>query len=199
MVQILVDDAELPIEHSALGTISELVEYVKSSIDPDAIILSLTKDDEPLSEADWKCPLSSFSKSLVRITTGSRSTFYQDRLQLSGAISETLIATFRDIADHYKTGRQNSAHEVFATSLEDLNAYVGWLYSILSMDEVLFKSELEKFGNLIDNFKKTCLKLQQEQISQSWSAIGDVLELQVIASIDQCNEVGASALSKVLS
>lgn len=199
MVQILVDDTELSLEAATLGTVGELIEYVKSSIDPDAIILSLTRDEEPLSEADWKCPLSSLAQSQVRITTGSRTTFYQDRLQLTGAIAETLAETFSEIAKLFKTGMQNNAHEAFATSLEDLNAFVGWFYSILSMDEQIFAADLKEFTQMVEEFKGTCMLLQQQQLKQSWWAIGDIIELQVIPLIERCKDIGGSALSKVLS
>lgn len=199
MVQILVDDTELSLEAATLGTVGELIEYVKSSIDPDAIILSLTRDEEPLSEADWKCPLSSLSQSQVRITTGSRTTFYQDRLQLTGAIAETLSDTFAEIAKLFKTGMQNNAHEAFATSLEDLNAFVGWFYSILSMDEQIFATELSDFTQMVEEFKGTCMFLQQQQLKQSWWAIGDIIEQQIIPLMDRCKSLGGNALSKVLS
>jgi hypothetical protein len=199
MVQILVDDTELSLEAATLGTVGELIEYVKSSIDPDAIILSLTRDEEPLSEADWKCPLSSLAQSQVRITTGSRTTFYQDRLQLTGAIGETLSETFGEIAKLFKTGMQNNAHEAFATTLDDLNAFVGWFYSILSMDEHLFEVEFREFTQMVEEFRGTCLLLQQHQLKQSWWSIGDIIELQVVPLIGRCKDLGGSALAKVLS
>ncbi len=199
MLQVMVDNSELSFEASRLRTVGELVEYIKSSIDPDAIILSLTKDDEPLSENDWMMPLQSFNQSRFDIVTGSKNDFVKNRLEMVEPILEEMHHNFSEISRFFKQGEEEKGHEPFASSLNDLNAFVGWLHSVYLVDEELFSMELQEFEAIIEGLKKTCLDVQAYQMQQSWWNLGDILDLKVLSTLEQIREMNTRSLSKLLS
>jgi hypothetical protein len=199
MLQVLVDKAEMNLEVSRMRTMGELVEYIKSSIDPDLIILSLTRDDQPLTDADWKTPLSALDNSKVEVLTGSKMDFFQDRLRLIDAIVTTISDNIKDIAAFYKKGMQDNAHDHFAVLLNDLNAFISWLHSIYMMDEDLFANEISNYTILVEKLNNSCNELQQAQVKYAWWAVGDILEMKILPSIASINEMSKKSLERVLS
>lgn len=199
MLQVLVDKTEMNLEVSRMRTMGELVEYIKSSIDPDTIILSLTRDDQPLSDADWKTPLSALDNSTVEVQTGSKMDFFQDRLRLIDAIINTISDNTKDISALYKKGMQDSAHDHFAALLNDLNAFISWLHSIYMMDEDLFANEISHYSILVEKLNASCNELQQAQVKNAWWAVGDILEMKILPSITSINEMSKKSLERVLS
>jgi hypothetical protein len=199
MLQIMVDKTELKLEISRMRTMGELVEYIKSSIDPDTIILSLTRDEEPLTDNDWSVPLNSFGESKVEITTGSKMEFVQDRLRMSESIVDQIYESFTDLSKLFKHGMENQAHDSFAHSLNDLNAFVGWLYSVFSVDAELFGKEILEFEGLVEDLKMICVDIQRYQMQQAWWNVGDVLDLKLLSNLEQMKELSNRSLGKILS
>jgi hypothetical protein len=199
MPNIMVDNTELNLEVSKLRTVAELVEYIKSSIDPDSIILTLTKDDEPLSENDWIMPLQSFRQSKFKITTGSKGEFVRERLEMVDAVINEMYDSFSRISKLFKHGVEDEAHEPFAQSLNDLNAFVGWLHSVYSVDEEIFGQEISEFEIIIEELKNSCVDVQSFQMQQSWWNLGDVLDLKILSTLEQIREMNARAMNKLLS
>lgn len=199
MPQVILDNAEVNFEFSRLRTVGELIEYIKTSIDPDAIILSLTKDDEPLNDSDWMMPLQAFNESRFDITTGSKNDFIKQRLEMVDDLIEELYLNFSEIIKLFKHGAEQEAHEPFSATLNDLNAFVGWLHSIYSVDEETFQLEASQYEKVIEDLKIACVDIQSYQIQQSWWNLGDVLDLKVLSILEQIKEINSRAIGKLLS
>ena len=173
MIQIKVDDTDLSIPTQGISTLGDLVEYVKTAIDPDTIIVSLTKDDAQLSEVDWRNPISSSSKMVLNFTTGSKSSFVGERLLLAEEILKSFDEKIEVCAQAFKQLRVHTANTEFSTFLSDLNAFVSWMHSIFSMDENKYATEIEKYKTIVQRLEGLCLTLQNQQMSSSWWALGD--------------------------
>jgi hypothetical protein len=199
MLQVMVDNTELDIEVSRLKTISELVEYIKSSIDPDTIILSLTKDNHPLSENDWVMPLQAFKESKVEIKTGSKESFINERLNMVDSISDELYDKVSEVSKLFRHGAEDEAHEPFAAVLNDLNAFVGWLYSVYMIEKEMFSDEIANFHEIVDEMKSACFDLQSYQMQQSWWNLGDILDLKILSLLERIKELNAQSINKLAS
>jgi len=199
MLQVMVDNNELSFEASRLGTVGELIDYIKANIDPDAIILSLTKDESPLSDNDWLMPLASFKESKFEIVTGSKVDFIRNRLEMVDSLVMEICENISNISNSFKRGLENQAHESFASSLNDLNAFVTWLHSIYLIDEEMFSSNIKEFEKIIEDLKGTCLDIQTCQMQQSWWNLGDILDVKVIATLNKINSMNNESLNKLLS
>jgi hypothetical protein len=195
----MVDNNELSFEASRLGTVGELIDYIKANIDPDAIILSLTKDESPLSDNDWLMPLASFKESKFEIVTGSKVDFIRNRLEMVDSLVMEICENISNISNSFKRGLENQAHESFASSLNDLNAFVTWLHSIYLIDEEMFSSNIKEFEKIIEDLKGTCLDIQTCQMQQSWWNLGDILDVKVIATLNKINSMNNESLNKLLS
>ena len=175
MVQVKVNNSEMPVPTQQLNTVTELVEYVKSSIDPETIIVSLTKNDAPLSDLDWRDPISPQEDITLNFITGLKSDFVSERLSIASEVATSLIEKLEACAQGFKQMRVHSANTEFLGFVSDLDAYISWLNSIYTLQEDMFSSELEQYHELVHELELVCLKLQDQQITSSWWGLGDTL------------------------
>lgn len=198
MLQVYVDSNVLPPEVASLSTVGELVEYVKSTIDPSTIIVSLSKDNEPLTDSDWKRSISSLKDSTLEIKTGSKMDFIHNRLQSVTELVEAVIQNVSDISGLFKANRSLDANTNFSATLEDLNALFNWMYSILAMDPDKFALEVNEFSGLVRDLKYACGQMQQQQLFQSWWALGETLDKKVLPLLESVKDVGLRAENKAV-
>jgi len=198
MVQVYLDKNSLPAEVANLATVGELVEYVKSTIDQETIIISLTKDDQPLSDSDWKRSLSSLKDSKVDIRTGSKLEFVKNRLDTVQELVDAVMKDLGNISGLFKANRSQEANNNFSNSLEDLSALMNWMYSILSMEPEKLVAEVNEFSGIVKDLKFACGQMQQQQLFQSWWALGETLDKKVMPLLESIKDVGIKAENKVL-
>lgn len=197
MIQVIVDNNSLSAEFTNGRTMGELVEYIKSTIDPSNIIVSLTKDDIPLSENDWKSNLSSLSNSRLEVKTGTKSDFIKLRLDAVGNLVGNLIDRIQETSVLFKSGSVIEGNKIFSTCLEDLNALISWLHSIISMDSDFYANELAIFSNQVKDFRYVAGQLQQQQLFQSWWALGETLTTKLIPLLESMKTLGIDAGKKL--
>lgn len=197
MLQVMVDNTELKLEVSNMRTMAELIEYIKSSIDPDLVILSLTKDEEPLNDNDWVAPISALGNSKVEVTTGSKFELIQDRLKMVDPILNELISNINEISKLYKFNMEEKAHEPFGRSLSDLNAFVNWILSIMTIDEEIFKEDIVEYHKLVNGLKSICVDIQTQQMQSNWHQLGDILDLKLVSLLEEIRELTNKSIKKV--
>ena len=185
MIHIKLNDNEFNVPMQGVSTLGELVEYVKSSIDPDTIIVSLTKDDQPLSEIDWRNPISLQSEMTLNFMTGSKTDFIKDRLDLGVELIKSFEEKIDICSQAFKQLRVHTANKEFSVFIDDLNAFVTWLHSIYSMDEGKYERELIAYNEIVIKLEKVCVTLQDKQMSSSWWALGDTLLNQMLPLIHE--------------
>jgi hypothetical protein len=196
MVQVIVDSNSMPSEMANMATVGELVEYIKSTIDPDTIIVSLTKDNEPLSDSDWKCALSSLRDSVLDIKTGSKTDFIKYRLESVADLVNSVEQDITHVSELFKGNKAIDANTHFTQTLENLNALVNWMYSVIAMDAELFQAEIDEFSGIVKELKYVCGQMQQQQLFQSWWALGETLERKVLPVLNTMKELGVRAGQK---
>jgi hypothetical protein len=175
MIQVKINDTEMQLPVNDVKTLGELVEYVKSSIDPETIIIDMTKNDEPLSDLDWRNPIKSSENVTLKFITGLKTEFVGQRLLLGVEIANSLIEKLELCAQSFKQLRVHSANTEFSKLVEDLEAYITWLNSIFNIEEEMFAKELNEYHNIVQNLESICVQIQEQQVSSSWWALGDTL------------------------
>ncbi len=193
MIQVIVDNNSLSTEFTNDRTMGELVEYIKSTIDPSSIIVSLTKDDIPLSDNDWKSNLSALTNSKLEIKTGAKSEFIKIRLEAVGNLVGNLIDRIQETSVLFQNGSIVEANKIFSSCLEDLNALISWLHSIISMDSEFYVTELKIFSGQVKDFRYVAGQLQQQQLFQSWWALGETLTTKLIPLLEAMKTLGIEA------
>lgn len=175
MITVQVDGASMLTDVQGMSTMAELIELIKASIDPDAIITSLTLSGSELTEADWQSPLASHRGRTLEVTTGSRHEYVSERLRVAGDFLTKISEEFRQAAALYQGSDWPGGNSAFAVAVDDLLAFVNWYDFVLQVEESSFVEERAEFQRNVEGIRQTCEKLLQQQLYNSWWALGDTI------------------------
>ena len=179
MITVKVDGQILPLEMSGIRTMGELVELVKMNIDPDAVISGMIIAGRELNEADWRAPLSVQGSNILEIATSTKDQFLRERLEQAPVFVEQIINEFCDCRKKFRDGAQADGYALMGTAVKDLNAFFKW-YSIVLETSVEVKDQFDRvIGPQLNTLTKICEQLVQQQLYNSWFAIGDTIEGQL--------------------
>lgn len=201
MITVQVDGTAMLTEIGDMKTLGDLVELIKATIDPDAIITSLSFGGDVLNDRDWVSPLVTHTGRTLEVTTGSKRTFLADRLKTAEFFIDQIISEFLEASSLYQNGNFEKGNSSFATAVEDLLAFVNWYNSLLLVDEQGMQSQLAEFENHVNVIKKTCEQLLQQQLYQSWWVLAETVKTRLKPLLDDlrayCLENAAAAQSGV--
>lgn len=183
MITVKVDSQDFPADISHLRTMGDLVELVKATIDPDSIITSMALAGQPITEADWQAPLTSHSQGVLEIATGEKKQYIADRLSSAEHYLFQILDEFNQASQKYSQGDSTEANTLLSTAVEDLLAFINWYLALLSVDPISFKNEIESFNTYIKDIQVICEQLVQQQMFQSWTALGETIKSKLEPSL----------------
>ncbi|MDD2943326.1 MAG: hypothetical protein PHC51_10225 [bacterium] len=166
-----------------IKTMGDLVEFIKATIDPDKMIVSLSLDGKNLSENDWRMPISVHPNSRLQVETGDKSVYLADRLVLAPDYLEVIISEFAEVAELFNQGKNFQANDIFSRAIDDLNAFMGWYTSLFALDASLEAAELDNISHRIEALTKICEQLIQQMLHYFWSNVSKSLTEQLIPSL----------------
>lgn len=189
MVKVKIDGQDSDSEIGHISTMADLVEFVKASIDPDTIIVDLKLEGRELSDADWRVPLSVQGDSVLEVTTGSRDNYVTQRLSSAPDYMYQIKAEFEAARTFFKDGSNEKGNTAFKGAIDDLRAFLGWYSAVLSMlpdDSVV---AIETFNAGCQDLTVVCEQLVQQQLYQSWWALGETIASQLEPKLQELKEV----------
>jgi hypothetical protein len=169
----------------AIKTMGELVELVKSNIDPDTIIIDLRKDGKILSDNDWRQNLSSQSDASLEIRTGSKKDYIEERLSSASLYLDKIIRSFAQARLLFKNAEIQPANTELSKAVSDMKAFIEWYQTILEMVENPPEQEVEVFEKTVTTLSETCEQILQQQLYRSWWAIAESLEKKLEPQLEQ--------------
>lgn len=184
MITVQVDGTSMLTDVGSMNTMGELIELVKASIDPDSIITSLSISGNELSDSDWQAPLSTHRGQTLEVTTGSRDEYVNERLQMASTLVRRIAQEFSEAATFYQKSDWPQGNNTFAVAVEDLLAFVNWYDSILLVDEEKLEANRTEFKQGVDQLQSTCEELLQQQLYNSWWALGETINTKL------CDQLG---------
>lgn len=195
MIKVSVDGADLNVDLGGIKTMGELVELVKTQIDPDAVIGSLKIEGRDLLESDWRSPLSAQGNRQLEIVTVSKHQFVTERLhQASGYVSH-IKNEFDRAKEAFQQGSESDGNTFFGNAVTDLQAFFEW-YSVVL--EAGFESRPEMRAEVLEQVNVLagiCEQLVQQQLYNSWWALGETIQNKLIPQLCQL-EASCDNLSK---
>lgn len=176
MITVRLDGAPWQQNISGVRTMGELVEFVKSNIDPEKIITSLSINGQDLTDGDWRAPLSIQGENVLDVTTGSAESYVVDRLQIAVELVQEITEEFSRARESYQQGGSRDGNVGLNKAVSDLRAFLDWYYSVLSLIPGGNRVNLDGFRAEVGEVTKICEQLLQQQLYQSWWALGQTLQ-----------------------
>jgi hypothetical protein len=188
MITVKVDGQPFAADISQIRTMGELVELIKATIDPDTIITSLTFEGRSLSDTDWRLPLNAQKPSTLEVSTGDKSVYLAERLNAADSYLGNIIEGFSSAASLYNAKSVDDANRKFASTVEDLLAFVNWYASMLAMDDTKAQMREGEFDARIRQIKSICDSMLQQQMFHSWAILGDTLQNKLKPELERLRE-----------
>lgn len=186
-MKILINEQDSGIDVSALSTMNEVVELIKNSIDPEHMITGLLINGEELSEDDWSAGLGRFTDATLLVSTGRPADYVAERIQVSSGIVRNCYLIFRDARKSFQDGNMQEGNEQLIGAVKDLQAFFEWYGTML---ELVPEDERSKYrmDEKIEKISETCKKICQQQLYQSWWALGETLEKELEPELDKVED-----------
>ena len=175
MIQVQVDGNPLQADLGALNSMGDVLELVKTTIDPDSIITSIQFNGETLSDSDWTLPLSAHRGRMLQIKTGGKREYLAERIALAPEIVERITEEFAEAGGSYRSGFSPNGNSQLGTAVTDLSAFVNWFASLMAMDERLLGDANKQFSAEVGSLHKVCEQMLQQQLYNSWWAISETI------------------------
>ena len=185
MFQVRINGTSSPINGQGLPKITDLIELIKSSIDPSHMIVRLQLNGKELKEQEWQFPPAQFGESdILEVETGLPENFVRERMSLIPAVLENIFILFRGSRQSFQAGDMNEGNRIMVAAVKDLHAFFGWYSSLVRLVPEASRQQYD-IGAQVDELTKVCKEICQQQLYQSWWALGNSLEMRLEPALDK--------------
>lgn len=169
----------------AIKSMGELIELIKSTIDPETIITAITIDDRLMTDNDWRLPLAAHANSTLNIESGSKKAYIESRLSSASLYLDKIIRSFSQARMLFKNAEIQAANNELGKAVQDTRAFIDWYQTILQLITNPPEAEVQKFENAVNDLTDTCEQILQQQLYRSWWAIAESLEKKLEPQLEQ--------------
>lgn len=196
MVQVRVNGQMLSIPVQQLNTFADLIELVKSSIDPEHMVTLIHLDGRDLRDQEWAMPPAQLQGEHLDFQSGRPEIYVAERLQDASSVVRSCFFEFRDARKGFQDGDTAMGNQRLKVAVETLKAFFEWYGTLLQLVPEGARAKLDISQEVLD-ISETCKKIVQQQLYQSWWALGESLEKDLEPKLDKledtCRKVAREA------
>jgi hypothetical protein len=196
MVAVRINGSEAPLRTDGLGRVSDLVELIKSLIDPDHMITSIMVDGRDLEDMEWEMNPTQFGTKILEVETGTPEQFVRDRLSQSADVVRTCYMEFRGARKCFQCGDMHNGNQGLLRAVNILKAFFEWYGTISELVPVDRRSSIDMASQTTD-ITETCKRICQQQLYQSWWALGETIEKELEPKLDKLEDFCRKACQMV--
>jgi hypothetical protein len=167
---------------------TDLVELIKSSIDPEHMITSIQIDRRELSDEEWSMTVGQLSGEEIAVLTGRPEVYVSDRIQDASSVVRSCFLEFRDARKGFQDGDMQSGNRRLKVAVDTLRAFFEWYGTLLQLLPERNRGKLD-ISTQVGDISETCKKICQQQMYQSWWALGESLEKDLEPKLDKLEDV----------
>jgi hypothetical protein len=183
MINVKINGEESSVGGESSSKVTDLVELIKSIIDPDHMITSILINGRDLAEDEWYSTVNQLGTSIIEVETGTPEEFVADRLSKSSDVVRACYVEFRDARKGFQEGDMNIGNQRLVTAVNTLKAFFEWYKTLVT----LVPEEKREFFNMekqVSEISDVCKRICQQQLYQSWWALGESLEKELEPKLD---------------
>jgi hypothetical protein len=166
---------------------TDLLELIKAQIDPEHMITAITIDGRDLTDEEWNGGVSQLQGNTLEICTGHPDSYVSEKLQDASRVVRSCFFEFRDARKGFQDGDTISGNRRLKVAVETLKAFFDW-YGTLTQLVSETKREKLDISPQVTEVAETCKKICQQQLYQSWWALGESLEKELEPKLDKLED-----------
>ena len=187
MKKILINGEEAPIRCEGLAQFTDVVELIKTVIDPDHMITSILLNGRELADADWSASAAKFAEDVLDVETGRPEDFVNSRLTSAASVVRSCYSEFRDARKYFQDGKMQQGNQRLGEAVQTLQAFFQWYASLLDLMPQDRRTRFD-IRSKAEEISEVCKKICQQQLYQSWWALGETLQSELEPKIDQLED-----------
>lgn len=187
MKRVIVNGQLIEFNLARVRRFTELLELIKSRIDPEEMITAITVDGRELSDSEWEQDVSQFECENLEILTGSPDSYVGDRLQDASRVVRSCFFEFRDARKGFQDGDNVVGNKRLKVAVDTLRAFFDWYGTLTQLVSETKRKTLDITPQVTD-IADTCKKICQQQMYQSWWALGESLEKELEPKLDRLED-----------
>jgi hypothetical protein len=183
MIDVRVNGEIVAIQHASHARFTEIVELVKSVIDPDHIITDIRVNGEEPTESQWQGTVSQFGTAVVEIKTGNVEDYVSQKMAATSSILDEIFLLFRNARKLYQAANSFEGNKALGEAVRAAKAFFEWYASML----MLVPAHQREFYNIetqVTEIGETCQKICTQQLYQNWKAVAETIEKDLEPKLD---------------
>jgi len=165
----------------------DLLELIKAHIDPDHMITSLLLDGRELTDEEWSLNVALIPGDTLEIQTGNPEAYVRERVQDASRVVRSCYHEFRDARKGFQDGDTMAGNQHLKVAVETLKAFFDWYGTLVQLVSEPTRKKLDLTPQVSD-ISQTCTKICQQQLYQSWWALGESLEKELEPKLDKLED-----------
>ena len=175
---------------------TDLLELVKSQIDPEHMITSVLIDDRDLTDEEWSQTLAEMRGKTIQLTTGHPDAYVSEKMQDASRVVRSCFFEFRDARKGFQDGDTITGNRRLKIAVDTLKAFFDWYGTLVQLVSETKRDKLDITPQVTD-ISETCKKICQQQLYQSWWALGESLEKELEPKLDKLEDACRKAAREV--
>lgn len=187
MVHVKVNGQPFAIPVERLSTFADLIELVKSSIDPEHMVTQILLDGRDMRDEEWMMAPSQLQGEVLDFESGRPDVYVAERIQDASSVVRSCFFEFRDARKGFQDGDSTMGNKRLKVAVDTLKAFFEWYGTLLQLVPEQSRSKLDISAEVQD-ISETCKKICQQQMYQSWWALGESLEKELEPKLDKLED-----------
>jgi hypothetical protein len=187
MIRVRVNGNYADIPMASAPRFTDLIELVKSQIDPDHMITALLIDGRELTDDEWNQNVAMLSGETLDVTTGHPEMYVADRMQDASRVVRSCFYEFRDARKGFQDGDTVTGNKRLKVAVDTLKAFFEWYGTLVQLVSETKRERLDISPQVLE-ISESCKKICQQQLYQSWWALGESLEKDLEPKLDKLED-----------
>ncbi len=187
MISIRINGVASGINAARVSRFTDLVELIKASIDPEHMITSIRIGGREVSDDDWTSQVSQHGDAVVDVTTGTPDNYVSERLGGAAEIVRACYMEFRDSRKSFQNGKMLEGNQALIRAVNTAKSFFEWYGTIMQLVPAERQARYD-ISKQVEEISDICKKICQQQLYQSWWALGETLERELEPKLDKLED-----------
>jgi hypothetical protein len=196
MVRVSINSQVANLDLTNIIKFTDLLELVKTRIDPEHMITAITIDGRELTDDEWSQSLSQLHGEYLELLTGHPDNYVTEKLQDASRVVRSCFFEFRDARKGFQDGDTVSGNKRLKVAVDTLRAFFDWYGTLVQLVSETKRGRLD-ISPQVTEISETCKKICQQQLYQSWWALGESLEKELEPKLDKLEDACRRAAREI--
>lgn len=167
--------------------IADIIELIKANIDPEHMITEILLDGKELQDDDWLGAASKYGTVIMEVQTGTPESFVNERMSQASEVVRSCYLQFRDARKSFQDGDMQTGNQRLVQAVNTAKAFFDWYATIVELAPKEKRSSYDINPQVLE-ISQICKTICQQQLYQSWWALGETLEKQLEPKLDKLED-----------